>query len=187
MDDVTSILEKVSAGDPKATERLLPLIYDELRALAANKLSQERPGHTLQATALVHEAYLRLVTGASTSSWDSRRHFFAAAAEAMRRILIDVARQKTSQKRGGDWQRVTLENFDVANHERMEKLMAVDQAVTLFEEAYPDKAELVKLRFFVGLSIQDAAKAMGISIATANRSWAFAKAWLQREMKESEE
>lgn len=150
--------------------------------MAAKQLSQERAGHTLQATALVHEAYLRLVGDGARMSWENRRHFFASAGEAMRRILIDFARQKASQKRGGHRQRLELDDLDVGQPNRVEKLFEIDEALSKLEAVEPRMAELVKLRFFAGFSIEEAADALGISVATANRSWVYAKAWLHREM-----
>ncbi|MCA9214308.1 MAG: sigma-70 family RNA polymerase sigma factor [Planctomycetales bacterium] len=182
MNRATNLLQRINGGDCHAAEELLPLIYDELKMLAVGKLGKERPGQTLQATALVHEAYLRLVDTSGTSKWENRKHFFSAAAEAMRRVLIDVARQKKSQKRGGDWERVSLENFDIAQDKDVERLLDVNEKLMRFEELHPEKAELVKLRFFVGMTIQEAADAIGISVASANRSWVYAKAWLLREM-----
>jgi RNA polymerase sigma factor (TIGR02999 family) len=181
MNDVTGILNAIEQGDPHAAEQLLPLIYDELRRLAAEKLAAERPGQTLEATALVHEAYLRLVGVKTPQSWDSRGHFFAAAAEAMRRILIDHARRKRSQKRGGGLRRVELDgSAPVAAPEAppAEDLLALDEALKQFESEEPLKARLVKLRYFAGLSLADAAAALGISPATAKRHWIYARSWL---------
>ncbi len=182
MSDVTRILSQIEQGDPQAAERLLPLVYDELRKLAAVKLAQEKPGQTLQATALVHEAYLKLVDGQLSQHWNSRGHFFGAAAEAMRRILVDAARRKGSQKEGGGWQRQTLEGLEIANPADDEKLLTLDAALTRLETKDASKARLVKLRFFAGLTIDQAAAALGISTATAERHWTYARAWLQREM-----
>jgi RNA polymerase sigma factor (TIGR02999 family) len=187
MSDVTQILSAIEAGDPTAAEQLLPLVYDELRRLAAQKLAQEKPGQTLQATALVHEAYLRLVaSGGPTASgehhWNSRGHFFAAAAEAIRRILVENARGKRAQKRGGGLRRLEVEPEAAAGCAEDEKLLALDEALAALEQKDPRKARLVKLRFFAGLSIREAAEALGISTATADRDWAYARAWLQREM-----
>jgi RNA polymerase sigma factor (TIGR02999 family) len=181
MSDVTRILAAIEQGDPKAAEQLLPLVYDELRQLAAQRLAQEKPGQTLQATALVHEAYLRLVDVDKAQQWNSRSHFFAAAAEAMRRILVEQARRKHSQKRGGNWQRVSLDAGDLLAASEscaIEELLAVDEALKQFELEEPLKARLVKLRFFAGLSVADAAEALGISVATANRHWIYARSWL---------
>ena len=178
MSDVTRILSQIEQGDPTAAEQLLPLVYDELRKLAAARLAQERPGQTLQATALVHEAYLRLVGGGGQPGWNSRGHFFGAAAEAMRRILVESARQKLGPQRCSNRVRVTLDRAcDVAD-DRSEELLAVNDALTLLAAESPVKADLVKLRYFVGMSHQEAAVALGISRATADRYWAYAKAFL---------
>jgi RNA polymerase sigma factor (TIGR02999 family) len=181
MSDVTRILSAIEHGDPHAAEQLLPLVYDELRKLAAAKLAQEKPGQTLQATALVHEAYLRLVDGEKDHPWDSRGHFFAAAAEAMRRILIDQARHRNSQKQGGGLRRVELEAgalLAVPEEDAAQDLLALDEALGQFEQEDPDKARLVKLRYFAGLSLAEAAEALGISVATAKRQWVYARSWL---------
>jgi RNA polymerase sigma factor (TIGR02999 family) len=181
MSDVTWILSAIEQGDPHAADQLLPLVYKELRKLAAGKLAQENPGQTLQATALVHEAYLRLVDVEKAEHWDSRGHFFAAAAEAMRRILIDQARRKQSRKRGGSLRRVKLdEGAQLAGPENSpaEDLLALDEALAQFESEEPAKARLVKLRYFAGLSLADAAAALGISAATAKRHWVYARSWL---------
>jgi RNA polymerase sigma factor (TIGR02999 family) len=177
MSDVTSILSAIERGDPHAAAQLLPLVYDELRQLAAQRLSQERPGQTLQATALVHEAYLRLVDVEKAQQWNSRGHFFAAAAEAMRRILVDQARRKRRRKHGGDRQRIDLDEAFAAVDAR-EDLLALDEALTQLAAREPAKAELVKLRYFAGLSLEQAAACLGISLATAKRYWAVARAWL---------
>ena len=176
MSDVTHILNAIDSGDLQAAEQLLPLVYQELRTLAARRLAHEAPGQTLQPTALVHEAYLRLVGDGADRHWEGRRHFFAAAAEAMRRILIENARRKHRLKRGGDRERVKLS--DIAGPEASDDLLALDAALTRFAVEYPAKAELVKLRYFAGLSVEDAAGCVGISRATADRWWAFARAWL---------
>jgi RNA polymerase sigma factor (TIGR02999 family) len=178
MTDVTRILLDIEQGDPKAAEQLLPLVYEELRKLAAQKLAQEKPGQTLQATALVHEAYVRLVGGDQLRDWDGRGHFFAAAAEAMRRILINRARDKRRQKRGGGLQRVDLDRLLVADQASDEELVAIDDALQELARRNAPCAELVKLRFFTGLTLDEAAAAMGIARRTANRYWAFARAWL---------
>ena len=181
MSDVTRILSAIDQGDPHAAEALLPLIYGELRKLAAEKLARESPGLTLQATALVHEAYLRLVDVEKAQHWDSRGHFFAAAAEAMRRILIDQARHKQSQKRGGSRRRVELDagaQLAAPEEHAEEDLLALDEALQQFESEDPPKARLVKLRYFAGLSLADAAAALGISAATAKRHWVYARSWL---------
>jgi RNA polymerase sigma factor (TIGR02999 family) len=177
MSDVTRILSAIEQGDPSAAEQLLPLVYDELRRLAAQKLAQEKPGQTLQATALVHEAYLRLVDTDRAQKWNGRTHFFRAAAEAMRRILVDQARQKQSDKRGGAWRQVDLDKAaDVA--QPADDMVAVTEALDLLAEHDPLKAELVKLRFFAGFSTEEAAELLGISRATADRYWRYAKTWL---------
>ncbi len=177
MTDVTRILNAIERGDAKATDELLPLVYEELRLLAAQKLSRESPGQTLQATALVHEAYIRLV-GDEPQSWNNRGHFFAAAAEAMRRILVENARRKESRKRGGGLRRVEIEDQDITIENAPDDLLALDTALGRLSAADPTKAQLVKLRFFAGLTIDQAAKALGISRATAIRHWSFARAWL---------
>jgi RNA polymerase sigma factor (TIGR02999 family) len=177
MSDVTRILEAIEKGDPRAAAKLLPLVYDELRKLAATKLAAEKPGQTLEPTALVHEAYLRLVDGSADPPWNSRGHFFAAAAEAMRRILIDRARQKKRPKHGGGRQRIELDDVLDLSAPRHD-VLALDDALTRLSQEEPAKAELVKLRFFAGLSLEEAADCLGISKATAKRHWAFARAWL---------
>ncbi len=177
MTDVTRILNAIERGDAGAAEDLLPLVYEELRLLAAQKLSQEPPGQTLQATALVHEAYIRLVE-AECRNWNSRNHFFMAAAEAMRRILIESARRKMSLKHGGDRQRVDLDDAPAALNESSNDLIALDEALVKLAAEDSTKAELVKLRYFAGLSIDQAAEVLGISRATAVRHWSFARAWL---------
>ena len=185
MTDVTRILSAIEQGDPRAAEELLPLVYEELRNLAAQKLAQEKPGQTLQATALVHEAYLRLVQSPQREqgqSWDSRGHFFAAAAEAMRRILIDNARRKRRPKHGGDRQRVDLNEAAVLTDTPSHDLLALDEALTKLAAEEPAKAELVKLRFFAGLTIPEAAQMLGISVATAERHWTYARVWLYSEL-----
>ena len=179
MNDVTRILSDLERGDPRAAGRLLPLVYDELRKLASQRLAQEKPGQTLQATALVHDAYLRLV-GAEDPGWDGRGHFFAAAAEAMRRILVDNARRKRTRKHGGGRDRHDLDEVEIVAGEPAEDLLALDEALTRLAAEDPAKAQLVQLRYFGGLSIEDAARALGISAATAKRHWAYARAWLFR-------
>jgi RNA polymerase sigma factor (TIGR02999 family) len=179
MSEVTQILTAIEQGDPQAAEQLLPLVYDELRKLAAQKLAQEKPGQTLQATALVHEAYLRLV---GDQQFDGRGHFFAAAAEAMRRILIGNARRRHALKRGGQAQRVDLDGIELADQPADDKLLAMEDALVRLTEKDPVKAELVKLRYFAGLTNQEAAGLLGISTATAERYWAYARAWLQQEI-----
>jgi RNA polymerase sigma factor (TIGR02999 family) len=181
--DVTQVLSAIEQGDPHAAEQLLPLVYEELRKLAALKLAQENPGQTLQATALVHEAYLRLVHVAPAQNWDSRGHFFAAAAEAMRRILIDQARQKRTQRRGCGRNRQALEGLAIAAAEPSLDVLAVNEALEHFATIDPLKAELVKLRFFAGLTIPQAADALGISATTADRYWSYARAWLHARLK----
>jgi RNA polymerase sigma factor (TIGR02999 family) len=182
MKEVTRILSAIEQGDPHAAAELLPLVYDQLRRLAAQKLSQEKPGQTLQATALVHEAYLRLVDTDQAQHWDSGRHFFAAAAEAMRRILVENARRKRSRKHGGGRVRQDLDQVQLAAPEDGEDLLALDEALNRLAEKDPLKAELVKLRHFAGLTVHDAAKALGISTTTADRYWAYARAWLHQEI-----
>src|SRR5437762_12229158 len=183
MSEVTRILSAIEQGDPHAAAQLLPLVYDELRKLAAQKLAQEAPGQTFQATALVHEAYVRLVDVEQAQHWNSRGHFFAAAAEAMRRILIDQARQKQSQRRGGGRQRQDLDQLPIAAPEPSLDVLAVHEALERFEEVDPLKAGLVKLRYFAGLTIPQAAEALGISATTADRYWSYARAWLHAELK----
>jgi RNA polymerase sigma factor (TIGR02999 family) len=178
MSDVTSILSAIEQGDPQAAEQLLPFVYDELRKLAAVKLTQEKPGQTLQATALVHEAYLRLVDAAKIQRWDSRGHFFAAAAEAMRRILLNRARDKKRSKRGGERHRVDLDHIEIALDTNDEELIALDDALTQLAGEDPDAARLVNLRFFAGLTLRDAAVSLGLSQRTAERQWSYARAWL---------
>jgi RNA polymerase sigma factor (TIGR02999 family) len=178
MSDVTHILSAIEQGDPHAAEQLLPLVYDELRKLAAAKLAQEKPGQTLQATALVHEAYLRLVDGERVQQWNSRGHFFAAAAEAMRRILVDNARRKERPKHGGDRQRVELDAACCSAADADEQVLLVSDALDRLAQESPEKAALVKLRFFAGLSAQEAAETLGISRATADRYWAYAKVFI---------
>ena len=186
MSEVTRILSAIEQGDRVAADKLLPLVYDELRRLAAQKLAQEKPGQTLEATALVHEAYVRLVDVEKAQRWDSRGHFFAAAAEAMRRILIDQARQKRSQRRGGGLKRQAVEHVEIAAPEPCVDLLAVNEALERFEKIDKLKAELVKLRYFAGLTIPQAAEALGISSTTADRYWAYARAWLHAELKKGE-
>jgi RNA polymerase sigma factor (TIGR02999 family) len=178
MSDVTQILSQIEQGDPHAPEKLLPLIYDELRKIAAAKLASEKPGQTLQATALVHEAYLRLVSDLGTQHWNSRGHFFGAAAEAMRRVLVEAARAKGSLKRGGDRGRIEMPAVAQAAGQDPLDLLALDEALTRLEQEHPDYAQIVKLRFFAGLNLDDAASAAGISRATVERRWAYARAWL---------
>jgi RNA polymerase sigma factor (TIGR02999 family) len=179
MSEVTRILSAIDRGDALAAEQLLPLVYGELRRLAAQRLSREAPGQTLQATALVHEAYLRLV-GATDPGWNGRGHFFAAAAEAMRRLLIERARRARSPRRGGDRDRIELDPVDLAESVRSDDLLALDEALDRLTARDARKAELVKLRYFAGLTMEQAAEALGISPATAHRDWNYARAWLHR-------
>lgn len=181
MIQVTQLLDQIQKGDPRAANDLLPLVYDELRRLAADLLARERPGQTLQATALVHDAYLRLVGVDRELAWNSRGHFFGAAARAMRQILVDAARQKAADKRGGGWQRVSLVSViagAAADAPPTDDLIALDEALSQLAAEDPEAARLVELRYFAGLSIKDAAAAMGISPATAKRHWVYARAWL---------
>jgi RNA polymerase sigma factor (TIGR02999 family) len=182
MSDVTRILSQIESGDAAAAEQLLPLVYDELRKLAAAKLAHEKPGQTLQATALVHEAYLRLVGGEQPHDWDSRGHFFAAAAEAMRQILVNNAVRKQRPKHGGDLQRVDLDAVATLSEGPDEDLLALDAALTKLTAAEPLSAEVVKLKYFAGLSIPEVAQVLGISPRTADRRWAYARAWLHQEL-----
>ncbi len=185
MNDVTRILSAIEHGDAKAPEELLPLVYDELRKLAAQRLAHESPGQTLQATALVHEAYVRLL-GSEPPSWNSRGHFFSAAAEAMRRILIENARRKRAEKHGGEFQRVEFDAVDVPEATLSQDILAVDEALSKLAAEDPVKAELVKLRYFGGLSVEDAGRVLGISRATADRYWAYARVWLYSELSEAD-
>jgi RNA polymerase sigma factor (TIGR02999 family) len=182
MNDVTLILSAIEAGDLHAAAQLLPLVYEQLRQLAAQKLAQEKPGQTLQATALVHEAYVRLADGDKVQHWNSRGHFFAAAAEAMRRILVDQARRKQADKHGGGRPRVGLPEDLAAPDARADDLEALDEALSRLERHDPDAGRLVKLRYFAGLSHQEAADALGISRGAADRLWALGRAWLFREL-----
>lgn len=186
MSDVTRILSAIEHGDQAAAEQLMPLVYQELRKLAAAKLAREKPGQTLQPTVLVHEAYVRLVDNEQPQQWNGRGHFFAAAAEAMRRILIENARRKQSQKHGGDRRQVALDIADVADEGRNNDLLALDEALTQLEARWPDKARLIKLRYFAGLTITEAAQALGISTATAERYWTFCRAWLHSRLQTGE-
>jgi len=183
--DITLILNAAQQGDPKAAQELLPLVYDELRRLAAWRMANERPGQTLQATALVHEAYLRLV-GEENTRWQGRRHFFGAAAEAMRRILVENARRKKRLKHGGPLERVDVEAVDIAAPMPDDDLLAMNEALDRLEAAEARAAELVKLCFFVGLTQEEAAKELDISISTVERTWAFARAWLYREIQKAQ-
>ena len=179
MSDVTQILSQIESGDPQAAEQLLPLVYEELRKLAAAKLTQERPGHTLQATALVHEAYIRLVDVSRVQHWTSRGHFFGAAAEAMRRILVEQVRRKRTAKGGGGFQQVELDLGAIEEPSQDLDLVALDDALNRLASQDGRKAELVKLRYFAGLTIRQAAAALGISESTADADWAYAKSWLR--------
>jgi RNA polymerase sigma factor (TIGR02999 family) len=183
MSEVTHILSAIEQGDPQAADQLFPLVYDELRKLAAQKLSHEVPGQTLQATALVHEAYLRLVDVDKAQQWDGRKHFLAAAAEAMRRILIDNARRKQSIKRGGPLVRHDLENVEISIPEPSEELLALDEALEKLAQTDKQAAELVKLRYFGGVTAKEAAEILGISDRTGDRLWAFARSWLMKEIR----
>ncbi len=178
MSNVSHILSRIDSGDPTAAEQLLPLLYDELRKLAAAKLSQEKPGQTLASTALVHEAYLRLVGGQMSLCWNSRGHFFAAAAEAMRRILIENARRKRRLKHGGNRGRIELDEACPVSDAPSDDVLAVDEALQRLAVESPIKADLVKLRYFAGLTHEEAAAALNISVATAKRYWAYSRAWL---------
>jgi RNA polymerase sigma factor (TIGR02999 family) len=180
--DVTLLLRRVSTGDKGAVEELLHAIYSQLKAVAAAQLSGEQTGHTYQPSDLVHEAYLRLAPHDRLPDWNGRRHFFSAAAEAMRRILIDHARQKMSQKRGGEWHRIDLPDGLIADQRKAESLLALEEALARLETEAPDKAQVVKLRFFGGLTIEEVAAALDISTTTADRHWAYARAWLKNEM-----
>jgi RNA polymerase sigma factor (TIGR02999 family) len=185
MSDVTQILGQIESGDPSAAEELLPVVYDELRRLATRKLSQQAPGQTLQATALVHEAYLRLVDSPDGRDWNSRGHFFTAAAEAMRRILVENARRKSSLKRGGHLQRVDLDVNELSLSDVPEHLLALDEALNRLAETDPDSARLVELRYFSGMTIGQAARALGVSPRSADRMWAYARVWLLREIRDN--
>jgi RNA polymerase sigma factor (TIGR02999 family) len=182
MSDVTHILNQIESGDPSAAEQLLPLVYDELRRLAAAKLGHEKPGQTLQATGLVHEAYLRMVDVERAQRWDSRGHFFAAAAESMRRILIDQARQKLCDRRGGGWRRCELSDADRVSLPVNDELLDLDDALTRLAAVDLPAAAIVKLRVFAGMTVDEAAALQGISTRTAKRNWAYARAWLGREL-----
>jgi len=186
MTDVTHLLDAATAGDRHAAAELLPLVYDELRKLAAARMAQEKPGETLQATALVHEAYLRLIGPADANRWDNRGHFFAAAAEAMRRILVDAARRKEREKHGGDRRRVDLDAISIVVPDPRHDLVALDAALTRLAAEDPEAARLVELRHFAGLTVHEAAQVLGISPRTADRVWSFARAWLHRQLTENE-
>lgn len=180
MADVTRILSAIEQGDPSAAHQLLPLVYDELRKLAAARLDREQPGQTLQATALVHAAFIRLVDVEQAQHWNSRGHFFAAAAEAMRRILVEQARKRGRLKRGGNRERLDLDALQFSVPEVADELLALDEALTAFALKHPEKAALVQLRFFAGLTVDEAARSLGIGSSTADRHWTFARAWLYR-------
>jgi RNA polymerase sigma factor (TIGR02999 family) len=197
MSDLTHILSAIEQGDPHAAEQLLPLVYDELRSLAAQRMAQETPGQTLQPTALVHEAYLRLVASSARDAspsrergeeqpWNSRGHFFAAAAEAMRRILVEKARRKQRVRHGGDRRRVDLDNLNVMQEEKADELLALDEALERLAGEEAVVGEVVKLRYFAGLTIEETAAALAISVRTANRHWAYAKAWLYQQLSSPE-
>lgn len=179
MADVTQILSQIEQGDPSAADQLLPLVYEELRKLAAAKLANEKPGQTLQATALVHDAYIRLVDVEKAQHWDSRGHFFSAAAEAMRRILVERARQRFSKKRGGDRVRLDLHIPDIASPDKPDETVALDEALTLLEDEDSVAAQVVKLRFFGGFSLPEIATVLGVSLRTAERNWTYARTWLR--------
>jgi len=182
MTNVTRILSAIEQGDPHAAEQLLPLVYDELRKLAAQKMAQERSSQTLQATALVHEAYLRLVDVQKVQDWSSRGHFFAAAAEAMRRILVEQARRKGRLKRGGDRERVDFEKVEITFAGPADDMIGLDDALARLARKHPEKAEVVKLRYFAGLTVNEAAEVLGVSTSTVDRHWTYARAWLFREL-----
>jgi RNA polymerase sigma factor (TIGR02999 family) len=182
MSEVTQLLSAIDRGDQQASAELLPLVYEELRKLAAHRLAHEKPGQTLQATSLVHEAYLRLVHGQSDPAWNSRGHFFAAAAEAMRRILVENARRKHRVRHGGEMSRVDLENANQISGDSDFHLLDLDEALTQLAAEEPEVAEVVKLRYFAGLNIEETAQSLSLSVRTVNRHWAFAKAWLYQRL-----
>jgi RNA polymerase sigma factor (TIGR02999 family) len=185
MSEVTQILFQIESGDPIAAEQLLPLVYDELRRLAVQKLAHEKPGQTLQATALVHEAYLRLVDVELTQRWDSRRHFFSAAAESMRRILVENARRKQRQKRGGGMRREPLDDVAIESPASALDLLALEEALARLANDDPEKAEIVKLRYFAGLTHEEIGQILGISTITVKRHWRYARVWLHRQMEKN--
>jgi RNA polymerase sigma factor (TIGR02999 family) len=187
MNEVTQLLDAASRGESQAAEQLLPLVYDELRQLAAQRLAQEKPGQTLQATALVHEAFLRLVGNDSDPQWQGRGHFLATAALAMRRILIENARRKKREKRGGDWNRVELADHADPHQHEPDQILALEEALKRLEQADPKAAELVQMHTFAGLSVEEAGKHLGLSRTVAYEEWAFARAWLRKELGEIEE
>ncbi len=186
MTDITQILNAIEQGDSRAAEQLLPLVYDELRKLAAQKMAQEAPGQTLQATALVHEAYMRLVAVQKAQHWNSRGHFFGAAAEAMRRILVENARRKLALKQGGEFQRCEANLDRISQPETSEQVLAIDEALEKLARENPPVAKLVELRYFAGLTLDEAALALGISVRTAHRYWTYAKSWLHNEIRSVE-
>jgi RNA polymerase sigma factor (TIGR02999 family) len=185
MSDVTQLLEAIEAGESRAADQLLPLVYEELRKLAGIRMAQEKPGQTLQATALVHEAWLRLVGPGDQKEWNNRGHFFGAAAEAMRRILVDRARQKARVRHGGALERVDLEHVTLATEDNDNTVLAIHDALEKLARESPQKAEIVKLHYFIGLEYQDIARSLGVSLSTVERGWAYARSWLYREMKKS--
>ena len=185
MSDVTRILESIAQGDTTAADQLLPLVYGELRKLAAVRMAEEKPGQTLQATALVHEAWLRLVGSDEQQHWQSQGHFFGAAAEAMRRILVDRARQKARSRHGGGLERVDLENVNLATADSDDTVLAMHEALDKLAGESPQKAEIVKLRYFTGMENQEIAERLGVSLTTVERHWAYARSWLHREMKKN--
>jgi RNA polymerase sigma factor (TIGR02999 family) len=187
MSEVTRILSAIEKGDPHAAGQFLPLVYDELRQLAAQRLAQEKPGQTLEATALVHEAYLRLMGSDTQQPWDHRGHFFAAAAEAMRRILVESARRKRRLRHGGGRKRLDLDAIDLAADEEDDRLVALDECLTKLAAEEPVVADVIKMRYFVGFTIDQTAEALGISVRTANRHWAYARAWLHQHLERSSE
>jgi RNA polymerase sigma factor (TIGR02999 family) len=184
MNEVSTILTAIESGDQAAASKLLPLVYDELRRLAAQRLAKEKPGGSVQPTLLVHDAYLRLVDGDPKRQWNGKSHFFGAAAEAMRRIMIEHARRKRSEKHGGKMQRIGVEFLPPEDTPDKTDLLALDEVLTKFEQKWPEKAQLVKLRFFVGMSVKEAAGSLGISLTSAERSWVFARAWLHSRLNE---
>jgi RNA polymerase sigma factor (TIGR02999 family) len=186
MTNVTQLLNAIDQGDPHAAEQLLPLVYDELRQLAAARLAQEKPGQTLQATALVHEAYLRLVDTDRATPWNSRGHFFAAAAEAMRRILVEQARRKQSEKHGGAYRRLELAEIELSSHSSAEAVLLLDDALSSLTREDPGAAEIARLHLFAGLSVEEAGTVLGVSRATAFRQWTYARAWLQAELQQGD-
>ena len=187
MSDVTQLLKAIDQGDPQAAGQLLPLVYEELRKLAAHKMAHEKPGHTLQATALVHEAWLRLTGSQEQQVWKNRGHFFGAAAEAMRRILINRAREKARQRHGGELQRVDFDHVELATVDNEETVLAVNEALEALARHSPQKAEIVKLHYFTGMGYAEIAEVLGLSLATVERHWAYARSWLFCEMKKNSE